>query len=162
MRIKAFLLLSLLATAGCAGSRDDLQLAGPVAPPAKPLAHAVVQTVSYASDFLAASGTNTVFFDTDKAVLTPQARDVLGRQADWLVTHAEVSFRVEGHCDERATNDYNRDLGRRRAEAVKAFFVDRGIRESRINAISFGESSPVIDKNGDIQINRRVVTVLDV
>ena len=48
-----------------------------------------------------------------------------------------------------------------RAEAVKDFFVSKGIRSERITVVTFGEESPVIDKYGDIQVNRRAVTVLD-
>lgn len=148
--------------AGCAGGFDDYAVAGPVAPPAKPIVRTYEPMIVSESEFLAAAGTNTIFFDTDKAALTPQARDVLDRQARWLVTHREVAFRIEGHCDERATPGYNIDLGRRRAEAVKAFFIENGISEDRITTVSFGEESPVIDENGDVQINRRAVTVLSI
>ena len=112
-------------------------------------------------DFLAAAGTNTIFFDTDESTITPQSRDVLERQALWLITHRDVNFKVEGHADERATSSYNLGLGRRRAEAVKDFFISKGIRGERITVVTFGEESPVINKYGDIQVNRRAVTVID-
>jgi outer membrane protein OmpA-like peptidoglycan-associated protein len=129
-----------LALAGCAGGMDDdFYVAGPVAPPGKYIPEVYVPDIALDEDFFAAAGTNTVFFDTDESVLTPQSRDVLERQALWLITHRDVNFKIEGHADERATSTYNLGLGRRRAEAVK----------------------DVIDKFGDIQVNRRAVTVLD-
>jgi peptidoglycan-associated lipoprotein len=147
--------------AGCAGMDDDYYVAGPVAPPGKYVPEVYVPEIVTMEDFLVAAGTNTVFFDTDKAVLTPQARDVLERQALWLITHRDVFFKVEGHADSRSPSSYNLDLARRRAEAVKDFFVSKGIRSERITAVSYGEESPVIDEPGDIELNRRVVTVIE-
>ena len=156
------IILPSVALAGCVGGMDDdYYVSGPVAPPGKYVPEVYVPDIALDEDFFAAAGTNTVFFDTDESVLTPQARDVLERQALWLVTHRDVNFKVEGHADERATSTYNLGLGRRRAEAVKDFFISKGIRSERITVVTFGEESPVIDKHGDIQVNRRAVTVLD-
>jgi len=161
LKIASALILGSMLSA-CAGGMggDEYRVAGPVAPPSKPVPQVYVPEVVSASDFLAAAGTNTVFFDTDKSVLTPQARDTLTRQLAWLVTHRDVDITVEGHADERASDSHNLGLGMRRAEAVKAFFVAGGIRDERIRSVSFGEDSPVIDEHGDIQINRRAVTVI--
>lgn len=161
-KVVSVLVLSAALSACASGGDFDYGVAGPVPPPAKPYYEPQVYlpVENLDSDFLAAAGTNTVFFDTNQSTLTPQARDVLTRQLAWLVTHRDVNFRIEGHCDERATDDYNRALGKRRAEAVKDFFVQNGIRAARITTSSFGEESPVYDKYGDIQINRRAVTVL--
>lgn len=159
-KLSILALLGCVALAGCAGGFDDYDLAGPVAPPAKPVTRTYAPAIVSEADFLAAAGTNTIYFDTDKATLTPQAVDILERQATWLVTHRGVEIQVEGHCDERATPGYNTDLGRRRADAVRDYFVDRGISPDRITTVSFGEESPVLDANGDVQINRRAVTVI--
>ena len=156
------IILPSVALAGCvSGMDDDYYVAGPVAPPGKYVPQVYVPQIALDEDFFAAAGTNTVFFDTDESVLTPQSRDVLERQALWLITHRDVNFKIEGHADERATSTYNLGLGRRRAEAVKDFFISKGIRAERITTVTFGEESPVIDKYGDIQVNRRAVTVLD-
>jgi peptidoglycan-associated lipoprotein len=165
MRKGVSVLLLALTLGACATSGgDDFEygVAGPVPPPAKPgyEPQVFIPIENLDSDFLTASGTNSVFFDTNQSTLTPQARDILTRQLAWLITHRDVQFRIEGHCDERATEAYNRALGKRRAEAVKDFFVQHGIRGSRITTTSFGEESPVYDQYGDIQINRRAVTVL--
>jgi len=156
-------LLSSVALSGCMGGMndDDFFVAGPVAPPQKYAPSVYVPDIVSMADFIAAAGTNAVFFDTDTATLTPQARDVLERQALWLITHRDVNFKVEGHADTRSNSSYNLDLGRRRAEAVKDFFVTKGIRAQRITAVTFGEESLVLDKTGDIEMNRRVVTVIE-
>lgn len=164
MRRLILVSLASLSLAGCAssGGGDDFSVAGPVSPPSKPAwaPDVYVPVEVGTSDFMLAAGTNTVFFDTNKSVLTAQSRDVLARQLAWLTTHRDVPVRIEGHCDERASSAYNAALGMRRAEAVKAYFVAGGIRASRITTKSYGESSPVYDENGDIQINRRAVTVV--
>lgn len=164
MRKSVSVLLLALMLGACATGGDDFDyaVAGPVGPPGKPYYEPQVYLPvgSFDSDFLAAAGTNTVFFDTNQSTLTPQARDVLTRQLAWLVTHRDVQFRIEGHADERASNAYNIALAKRRAEAVRDFFVQNTIRGSRITTVTFGEESPVYDVYGDIQINRRAVTVL--
>jgi peptidoglycan-associated lipoprotein len=164
MRKLLSVLIFSTALSACAGSGSyESEVFGPVVPPEKPVYvqdHGDLVEINLDTDFLAASGTNTVFFDTNQSTLTPQARDVLTKQLAWFMTHRDVEFKIEGHCDERASLAYNLALAKRRAEAVKDFFVQNGIRESRISTETFGESSPVYDKNGDIQINRRAVTVL--
>ena len=163
MKTKSFLVaasFSLAMLSGCASGSDDYAVSGPVAPPLKGEAQTYAPAIDLEKDFMAASGTNTVFFDTNKSDINPQARDILVRQLAWLVTHRDVPVTVEGHADERATDSYNLKLAQRRADAVKDYFVAGGIPEDRIVAETFGESSPVIDKYGDIQVNRRVVTVV--
>jgi peptidoglycan-associated lipoprotein len=69
-------------------------------------------------------------------------RDVLDANAAWLKKYPTVRIRVEGHCDERGTAQYNMALGERRASQVKNFLVQLGIEESRIENISLGEEKP--------------------
>ncbi len=84
-----------------------------------------------------------IYFDFDKATLTPAAQDNLLRKAEWLRENSDVTVTIEGHCDSRGTNEYNLALGDRRAESAKAFLVDLGIAASRITTISYGEERPV-------------------
>ncbi|UCF92936.1 MAG: peptidoglycan-associated lipoprotein Pal [Desulfobacterales bacterium] len=84
-----------------------------------------------------------IHFEFDKSTLTPTAQDILSRKGEWLRENPDVSFTIEGHCDERGTNEYNLALGDRRAESAKAFLVDLGIDASRITTISYGEERPV-------------------
>ncbi len=85
-----------------------------------------------------------IFFDFDKATLSPAAREILTKNGEWLRIKSDVLITIEGHCDERGTNDYNLALGDRRAESVKTFLTDLGIERSRITTISYGEEHPAV------------------
>ena len=84
-----------------------------------------------------------IFFDFDKSTLTPAAQDNLMRKAAWLRDNSDVTVTIEGHCDERGTNEYNHALGDRQADSAKAFLVDLGIASSRLTTISYGEERPL-------------------
>ena len=80
-----------------------------------------------------------VFFDYDKSDLSADSRDRLANDAKLLKAASGVKIVVEGHCDERGTNEYNLGLGERRANSVKNYLVSLGISASRIRTISYGE-----------------------
>lgn len=82
------------------------------------------------------------FFDTDKAELRSDARDALSVDAAWLRAHPTVKFTIEGHCDERNTEQYNLALGWRRCNAAKDYLVSLGVAAARIATISYGEERP--------------------
>ena len=84
-----------------------------------------------------------IHFDFDKYNLLSLAQQILQRKADWLWNNPNVSVIIEGHCDERGTNEYNLALGDRRAESAKAYLVDLGIARSRLTTVSYGEERPV-------------------
>lgn len=84
-----------------------------------------------------------IYFDFDKSNLKPAAQESLLQKADWLRENPDVTVTIEGHCDERGTNEYNLALGDRRAESAKAFLVNLGISASRLTTISYGEERPV-------------------
>ena len=90
-----------------------------------------------------------IYFDFDKTILLPEAREVLRKKAIWLQNHPDVSVIIEGHCDERGTNEYNIALGERRAESAKAYLMNLGIPGSRITTISYGEERPVDPSNNE-------------
>ena len=83
-----------------------------------------------------------IYFDFDKSDLKPEAQEVLKRKAEWLRNNPGESIIVEGHCDERGTNNYNLALGDRRAQSAQNFLIDLGIAESRLTRISYGEEHP--------------------
>ena len=89
-----------------------------------------------------------IFFEFDKATLTPEAIEILTQNGAWLKNNADVAITIEGHCDERGTNGYNLALGDRRAERVKAFLTDLGVDRSRLTTISYGEERP-FDRGND-------------
>jgi peptidoglycan-associated lipoprotein len=113
-------------------------------------------------DFVVNVG-DRVFFETDSTELTPQARETLDKQAQWLNNYNRYAFTIEGHADERGTREYNIALGARRAQTVRDYLVSRGLSAQRMHTISYGKERPVAVCN-DISCwsqNRRAVTVLN-
>ena len=89
-----------------------------------------------------------VQFEFDSAKLSMEAQDILRRKAEWLKENPRAKIIIEGHCDERGTNEYNLALGDRRAFSSKSFLVDLGIAASRLTTVSYGEERP-IDSRAD-------------
>ena len=84
-----------------------------------------------------------IHFDFDKYVLTPKAMMILDEKASYLREHPEVRVLIEGHCDDRGTNENNLALGDRRANSAKNYLVKSGVLESRLTTISYGEEQPL-------------------
>ena len=112
---------------------------------------------------LAASAGDRVFFAFDRSDITPEARLILDRQADWLRRYPNVTVTIEGHCDERGTREYNLALGERRAQAAKNVLAASGISASRISTISYGKERPAVVGSSEESYaqNRRAVTVIN-
>ena len=85
-----------------------------------------------------------VMFEFDSASLTVEAQEILRAKAEWLRDNPGVRVIIEGHCDERGTNEYNLALGDRRAYSAKAFLTDLGIDDARLTTISYGEERPIV------------------
>jgi peptidoglycan-associated lipoprotein len=85
----------------------------------------------------------TVYFDYDKSDIRSDQRDKIRTDADIFRTWTEWAVTVEGHCDERGTNEYNLALGERRAAAAKQALIAEGVDAARLNTISYGEERPV-------------------
>ena len=83
-----------------------------------------------------------IHFEFDNSTLTPEAQLILKKKAEWLQNSPEAMSTIEGHCDDRGTNEYNLALGDRRATSAKNFLVDLGISESRLTTVSYGEERP--------------------
>jgi peptidoglycan-associated lipoprotein len=90
-----------------------------------------------------------IYFEFDKSTLTPQAKETLVKQAEWLRSNRDVRVVIEGHCDERGTNEYNLALGDRRAASTKTFLVDLGISPARLTIISYGEERPLVSGHNE-------------
>ena len=84
-----------------------------------------------------------VFFDYDDATIKPEAQTNLGAKARILRDNPAIRIRIEGHCDERGSNEYNDALGHRRAEAIMAYFTGSGLDARRFELVSFGEDRPL-------------------
>ena len=112
-------------------------------------------------DFLRNVG-DRVFFATDRYDLTAEAKAALDRQIAWLRRYSDHTVRIEGHCDERGTREYNLGLGNHRANTVKRYMVAAGIAPQRLEIVSFGKERPaVMGANQEAWAkNRRAVAVL--
>ena len=84
-----------------------------------------------------------IHFEFDKSRLLPEAKAILRVKAEWLKANPEAQAIIEGHCDERGTNEYNLALGDRRAQSAKTYLVDLGIAPERLTCISYGEERPL-------------------
>jgi peptidoglycan-associated lipoprotein len=98
-----------------------------------------------------------VFFNYDEAEIMPAGQTTLQQNAEWMRRWPSTRVRIEGHCDERGTNEYNLALGDSRAAAVRDYMASLGIDASRITAVSRGEESPFCaeDHEGCWSRNRR-------
>jgi len=106
--------------------------------------------------------TTPVYFDYDQSAITPQARRVLESKAEILRASPQVRLRLEGHADERGSNEYNLALGNRRAESVLNFFTSFGLQGNRFSTVSYGEERPAVDESNEEAWaqNRRVEFVI--
>jgi peptidoglycan-associated lipoprotein len=82
-------------------------------------------------------------FDFDKSDIRPGDAKILDENARWLGANPRQIVLIEGHCDERGTNEYNIALGDRRARATMNYLVSRGVQASRMTTLSYGEERPV-------------------
>jgi peptidoglycan-associated lipoprotein len=110
---------------------------------------------------LAAVG-DRVFFSFDQYDLDAEARATVEQQANLLRRSPTINVRLEGHCDERGTREYNLALGERRANAVKDYLVALGIAPTRLTTVSYGEERPAVIGSNETAWaqNRRGVTVV--
>jgi peptidoglycan-associated lipoprotein len=116
---------------------------------------------SYVADFEKNIG-DRVWFGYNKSDLSPEAKEQLSKQAEWLKKHDLMKATIEGHCDERGTREYNLALGERRAESVQKFLLNQGIVSNRLDTISYGKERPAVMGNDESawKQNRRAVLVV--
>ncbi len=105
----------------------------------------------------------TVYFEYDKADISPEQVSVLQGNANWLKSNPNARFTIEGHCDERGSEEYNLALGDRRANAVKEFLVAQGIPANRMMTVSYGEERPICRDESEecFKKNRRAAFTLN-
>ncbi len=97
------------------------------------------------------------FFDYDQSTLRADAMQQLQKDASWLSKWPQTKVRIDGHCDERGTAEYNLSLGERRAAVVRDYLVSLGVSPGRIETRSLGKESPFCrgDEEGCWSQNRR-------
>lgn len=105
-----------------------------------------------------------IMFDFDRYDLREDQKNRLEAAANALKENIELGVVLEGHCDERGTNAYNRALGEKRATAVADFLASLGIKRSALNKISYGEEKPVCTEREEScwKQNRRVHFLLSI
>ena len=100
-------------------------------------------------EFTAVAALKDVFFEFDKYDVRAEDAKTLDANATWLKANAENLVLIEGHCDERGTNEYNLALGERRAKAAMNYLVSQGVQANRITIISYGEERPVCNEKNE-------------
>lgn len=103
------------------------------------------------------AGLRKIHFDFDSATLRPEMMRILNGNGQYLKSHPSLNVIIEGHCDERGTNEYNLALGDRRAYSTKRYLVNQGIKQSRIRTVSYGEERPISNGHDESSwyMNRR-------
>lgn len=155
------LVSALALVSGCkakAPKNTDSAKPGPVAstevkpPTASPSDVGAPMAEDAASKYL-----KDTFYDYDAATLREDARTALAADAEWLKRHPAAKVVIEGHCDERGTDEYNLSLGDRRANAAKEYLQAMGIDEGRFKTVSYGRARPFCTDENETcyQENRR-------
>jgi peptidoglycan-associated lipoprotein len=176
LAVKSWCLLLLLAVAGAACHtrppatapspttpiRSDVPARPPTPPPpapappaaaarpaAAPLTEAELFRRKSLSELNAERPLGDPFFDYDQNTLRDDARQVLQQDAQWLAKWPQTMVRVDGHCDERGSAEYNLALGNRRAAAVQEYLTSLGVRPDRIQTRSLGTEAPFCRESGE-------------
>ena len=116
--------------------------------PAAPPSTAAPATPPPPSEFAESANLKDVYFDFDKYDIRPNDAKILDTNAAWLKTNNNLVL-IEGHCDERGTNEYNLALGERRAKSTMNYLVSQGVQASRITIISYGKERPVCTEHNE-------------
>ena len=97
-----------------------------------------------------------IYFEFDKASLSPNSKELISKYVEFA--KKAKAIRLEGHCDERGTREYNLALGEKRAIEVKNYLIIKGISSSKIKVISYGEEKPIDVESSESawKKNRRV------
>lgn len=88
------------------------------------------------------AGLQDVFFGYDQWMLSDAGMEALNRDAQWLKAHPGAVMKVEGHCDERGTTDYNVVLGDKRAKSARSYLVESGVAPKQVAIVSYGKEHP--------------------
>lgn len=97
----------------------------------------------------AAGPLKDIYFEFDRYDLRPDAREALKANADWLKANPAARVEIEGHCDERGTNEYNLALGAKRAQAARDYLISLGIAQGRLSTKSYGEELPACREHAE-------------
>jgi len=124
----------------------------------KPADSQPVQAVAEVSAF------ETVYFDFDRSDLRQDARNTLTKNAETLLKFKQAQkVKIEGHCDERGSAEYNLALGERRATSAMQYLITLGVQPDRLSIVSYGKEKPAVQGNDEEAWakNRRAEFVID-
>lgn len=110
-----------------------------------------------------AASLETVYFDFDKSDLRQDAKDALAKNAEALLKKlTDAKIKIEGHCDERGSDEYNIALGDRRAKSAAKYLTTLGVKADRISTVSFGKERPAVQGHDEAawSKNRRAEFVI--
>ena len=157
-RLMPILCAALIAfAAGCAGNSEPVE--EPVdtsefeeAVPAPPPPPQVRDTTVSAANITIPP----VYFDLDESMIKPEFESILQAGADAL-RESGASITIEGHCDERGSEEYNVALGERRGNSVRSYLYNLGVPNGQMTVVSYGEARPAVNGSGETayQLNRR-------
>lgn len=102
-------------------------------------------------------GLQTIHFEFDSSALIESEKKILEGNAEWMKKNSSVKMLIEGHCDQRGSNEYNLSLGERRANSIKSMLVKMGIKSDRLSVVSFGEEKLISEGDSEAEMakNRR-------
>jgi peptidoglycan-associated lipoprotein len=140
MRKSPILLAAVLIAEAAQAQLPGLRRRGPA--PAQPAQPVLVGIDALRADFVAQSGSNTVYFGGDSSGLNQQTTTTLAAQARWLRLHPEVVVRIEGHADRSDTRDHALAVGAKRAEEVRNYLILLGVPAAQLTTLSWGKERP--------------------
>jgi peptidoglycan-associated lipoprotein len=100
-------------------------------------------------EVLESSMLKDIHFAFDRYDLSPESREILARNAEFILNFPGAKIQIEGHCDERGTSEYNLALGERRALSASRYLVSLGVPINRLSTISYGEELPVDPRHNE-------------
>ena len=146
--------IAILAACLLPATAAQAQLRVPFIAQRQPAAPVLTGIEALRADFLAHTGSDTIYFAGDSAALMPQYRGILAAESVWLRQHPDVVVRIEGHANTDDTRDHALAVGAGRAAAVRDYLVLLGVPPAQMTAVSWGKERP-----GGAG-NARAVTVL--
>lgn len=141
-----------MATAPVVSARPPAPPPPPAAaatPAAAPLSEAELFRRKSLNELNAEHPLSDAFFDYNQNILRDDARHMLQQDAQWLAKWPQTAVRIDGHCDERGTAEYNLALGEKRADVVKEYLTSLGVRPDRIQTRSLGKEAPFCQDSGE-------------
>jgi peptidoglycan-associated lipoprotein len=100
-------------------------------------------------DYRPTDALKSINFAFDSAAIRSADAKILDASAAWLVKNGDYLLLIEGHCDERGTDEYNLALGDRRARSALNYLVAQGVKGDRITIVSFGEQRPLCRESNE-------------